>query len=500
MICSLRSSRQPATLWARCCSRCLTQACRPPPAALQADRISILNTANGCRVWALQRDHEESLNQIIQQRASRIIGRSILALALSAQLFGTPAFAADARTGLQAGLKILWEAPIVSGRDPNPVIGPSRDTLGSGLILGPGYENSNGGLTFQGEILAIHARTPVLAYYPSTDVLKDATPIRLDAAISQGNLLDQPPRDPQVITVEPGSNGSIWVGGFANAHMGIDSTNHSTALPAKLDRSGRPIWERIYGAGFVREVVPLSSGGAEILVAGDRGTSWTVEVEANGTPRTKVSIEGGIGANLAPVGQASFIVTGLTRGNRGPTFREDAAFWIIDGSGKANGPHSVRTALNTVQGSNYGAVSLFSDGDGAYVVSSWEDPFHPKPTEIAYITGDGRVAWTRAVPDSVAISTSGMAQLCEPTMTRLSSGDGLAACVLAGKIHLIKFDRRSGDFTTTLLPLPECQHSLYASLFFVQKPGGELYLAGSRPAGNVGPGCSWIGRLTLTSD
>ena len=392
-------------------------------------------------------------------------------------------------------LEVTWSAPIVGATMPTQ-LGPVHNvSRGSGVALRAAYARPGGEQAYLADVISPSATRPALLL---AGVTSPPVILSFKGEASKPRpwtllLSMQPPRDPAILTAAAGPREETWVGGFANAYMDIGSRDHSSAFLAKVDPAGRSVLETLLGPGTVIEVLPRPDGGVVALLKGSAADSRVVTVDSAGRVLSTTRLPGTDAASIASSG-SGLVVAGLTRSRLGPGYHEDVVFWTVSATGSLSGPHLLRPALNTVAGSYYGQVDVHPAEGGVYVASAWGGFPSANPLEIAFVTSDGHVAWSRKLGDTLSSRPyAGVA--CSPTMLQLDRTSALGACALDGEIRLFRFAQASGAYTEDRLPLPACHGKGGAVLFLSRSPSGEVRLSGSRIDGNVGSSCSWTGRL-----
>lgn len=311
----------------------------------------------------------------------------------------------------------------------------------------------------------------------------------------------RPNRNPWIMSLAVGAEGALWLGGFSNRYTGIASDVHRDAYRAKLDSTGKPIWERNYGNGgwlAIESIAPAAAGGV-VGVGRDMRASWLAKIAADGTLLLERRIGNGKGVAVVSLGGSRFLVAGLAGEGKAPAYQDNVSTWLLDEAGELHGPTRIRDAISREENSYFGRVAASAVADGAYVASIWSDPFHSQAVEVARVGLDGALLWRQALPDTVSSRKTKVTTFdtCDLALATLANGDALVACALNGWVQLYRLDHETGEQRTTRLPLPECQRAHTAALFLVVRSDGTVFLAGSRPDGNMAANCSWIGRLIL---
>ena len=415
-------------------------------------------------------------------------------------------------------LQVIWSNPITLETVSPPEVGKTYiRPRENGISLGQSvYRNSQ--ITFLARRSDFSSSSNVLLEDFEQNGFQKLVPIQLKGtqADSPSTLLARVfgtrenaySRTPSIASMTVDSQSRVWVGGATDYYMGIVSDQHSRAYLAKLDGAGIPIWEKSYKTGnvpFIVSITPALNG--NVLVAANDGwfqPSWLAMIAAgDGTIVWEQHIGNGKGIAVARVAEDAFLVASFGATGTDRAYEEGIAVQKVTADGKVGPSTIVRPSINIQKGASYGSLSISSANDGAYIVSSWEVPFEQnpalfKPSEIAKVDKEGRLLWRVTIPESFVANTdrSGATFCSQPAVATLASGDALVACALKGKIHTHVFSQLTGDHKQTSFPVPACndgEHPIALSLFV--GPHGQVLVSGTRPGGNVGPGCSWLAHL-----
>jgi hypothetical protein len=418
----------------------------------------------------------------------------------------------------QSGLHVIWSTPITLETVPPPEVGkPYIRPRENGISLGQSVDR-DGQITFLARRSDFSSSTNVLLEDFERNGFQKMTHIQL-----KGTQADRPStllarvfgtkenaysRDPSIGSMTVDNHNRIWVGGATDYYIGIASDPHSRAYIAQIDRTGTPVWEKSYKTGnvpFVVSITPASNG--NVLVAANDGwfqSCWLALIAASdGTIVWEQHIGNGKGIAAVRAADDAFLVASFEATGTGRVYEEGVAVQRVTADGKVGPSTIVRPSINTQKGASYGSLSISSTNDGAYIVSSWEVPFEQnptllKPSQIARVDTEGRLLWRVTIPMSfVANQDRGGATFCnQPAVATLPNGDALVACALRGTIYTHAFNRLTGDEKQASFPLPACndgEHPVALSLFV--RSNGQVLVSGTRPGGNVGPGCSWLAHL-----
>jgi hypothetical protein len=436
--------------------------------------------------------------------------RRAMALALPALAIGAGAVPAQG-VSLRA-LQVVWSAPITIEAVPPPQVGtvsnirPRED----GISLRQSVDRQ-GRITFLAKRFDFASTDDVLLEGFERNGFQKPTRIRLKGAQTDsvparvlGMKVNPYPGTAAIESMTIDNEGMVWVGGATGFYTGIASDPHSLAYLARLDKAGVPIWERSYKVGNMAGAVSMTpTATTNVLVAAYDGwsePSWLAMIAArDGGVVWERHLGNGAGVAVAAVGNA-FLVATFDATGTGSTYQEDVVVRRVNAEGQVGPPGVVRSAINRQRGSRYGRVGMSPTDDGAYVVSSWQVAYaqNPKPAEIAKVDADGRLVWKATIPTSFVANPDGVGvTFCDgPAVATLPDGDSLVACALKGHIHTHRFNRLTGKDRQANFPLPACndaEDSVALSLFV--RPDGQVLVSGTRPGGNVGPGCSWLARL-----
>jgi PQQ-like domain len=297
---------------------------------------------------------------------------------------------------------------------------------------------------------------------------------------------------PRPFTLAAGPSGEVWVGGGTNSYMGLASEEHRDAYLAKIDGSGKTLWEKAYGNGGWRQILSMAYlPTGEVAVAGeDAGTGWLARISADGSQLWERRL--GIAKHNAVVSLPGnrLVVAGFeaTGSSSAGDYQEHIAAWIVGGSGEILAQTRVRNAINTVQGSYFGHVSVAATNDAIYIISNWTGFPHAQPIEVSKLDLNGKLLWTTSLPDNNA--------KWPPTVAVNPGGDALVAFAVEGRIHVYQFDQSSGSYRESDLSMPHCSNGNSVTLFLAIRTDGKMILSGSPPELNTVPRCAWVGRLT----
>jgi hypothetical protein len=307
---------------------------------------------------------------------------------------------------------------------------------------------------------------------------------------------------PQPFTLAAGASGEIWVGGGTNSYMGLASDSHRDAYLAKIDATGKTVWERAYGNGGWRQILRMASlPTGEIAVAGeDAGKGWLARIGPDGSQLWERRLGNAKRNAIASLPGNRLVLAGFEATGSSPTqdYQDHVTAWIVDGSGEILAQTRIRNAINTSQGSYFGGIWVAATNDAIYVISNWSDSFHAQPVEVFKLGLDGKLLWTTSLSDTI-VSVKGTVptwRICSPTLAINPRGDVLVVCALGGQIQLYQLEQSSGSYHESDLSLPDCNNGYPASLFLAIRNDGTMILSGSRPGSNVAASCTWTGRLT----
>lgn len=414
---------------------------------------------------------------------------------------------ADMPSSLLARLEMIWSTPITKEMNSDGTFGRSQ-----GLVLNAGTVAPDGTVVFLGGMIG--------GPHPGRVLLRDAEKagpggavlLELPAPDTPGPQFagtwlfkkQRPNRNPEVLGFALGAEGQTWLGGYSNDYMGIASDSHRDAYLAKLDGTGKLLWERSYGKGgwlAIESIAPTATGGV-VGVGRDMRASWLAKIAADGTLLTEHGFDNGKGAAVVPLHGGRFLVLGFNGEGQAAAYQDDLSAWVLDDAGALRGPTRVREALNRASGSYFGRVAASAVADGAYVASNWSELFQPQAVEVARVGPEGTPLWRQSLPDTISAKETRVTTFstCDPALATLAGGDALVACALDGEIQLYRLNGATGEQRAVRLPLPECQRDHPAALFLMVRRDGAVLLGGSRPGSNVAGNCSWFGRLVMQAE
>jgi hypothetical protein len=416
--------------------------------------------------------------------------------------FAVWALKTSSATAAQAfSLEIVWSAPIAT--DQSGQIG--RTT--AGLILRAQSALPDGRIAVLASQIASGVSSQVLFNNIDQNRPDDAVTLTLEGAFPAGygfisRIFNRPNQVPYVSTLAAGMSGEMWVGGASNAYYDFTSSPHSDAYLAKVDPTGKPIWEMAYGNGGQRTLWSIASLPAgDVAVFGREGWGGRVaRIGPDGGQLWERLLGNDLGGAIAPLPGDRLAVVGFEATGSGANrdYGDHVTVWILDGSGKQLTQTRIRGSINKSQYSYFGKVLLVTRDDAIYVASNWTGLFDAQPVEIAKLSVDGKLLWSTLLPDTAVVVEKAVRTWkgCSPTLAVMPRGGVLIACALDDQIHLYQLDQSSGAYQESSLPLPDCQTGHPAELFLNIRNDGTTTLSGSRPGSNVAPGRTWIGRLT----
>jgi len=418
-------------------------------------------------------------------------------------------------------LQILWSMPIVADPpDPTEIGKIFYHHRGEGLVLLAAAATSAMQIAFLTDIF--DPKTNHTALLP--DVSEG--PAGLENLDLKGAIADPPVasnagsaifglkesnRTPSASHLITDGHGGLWIGGGTNYSMDIGSAVHTDAYLAKLDASGKTLWEHAYhsnAASWIADMAVMPDGILAVAMGGNQVTPARIVLIAAEDGRLLREFPLGIAKSVAITAASGnrLIVASIDPSGSGSTYRDDVSVRTMAADGRFGPPTILRPAISgTLPGAYYGSLRLSASKAGnTYAISSWEVPFEQNPAllksaEIASVSPDGKLLWRSPLADSFVTNTDrGGATFCSsPAIATLLNDDALVACALHGQIRLHRFDRQTGTDKQSRLALPQCNDDSHpVSLFLLTQQDGTVLIAGSRPPGNVGPGCSWFGRLT----
>jgi hypothetical protein len=398
-------------------------------------------------------------------------------------------------------LEIHWTAPIKTAES------GGLDRTPDGLVLLAQSISSQGQSAFLASEISADHRSQVLFVNASPNGLGDRIALPLKGAAPDGEglvsrLFSKSDRNPALHAVTFGQSGEIWVGGVTNAYLDWSSSYHSDAYLAKIDPSGKLLWEKAYGNGGQQTVWNIGSlvNGDVALVGRDGWAGHVARIGPDGVQLWERSLGNDLGGALAGLPGDRLAVIGFeTEGAaQSRDYRANVTLWILDGSGKTLVQTLVRAALSTTPYSYFANLSLVVTPDAIYVTSNWTGLFDARPVEVAKLSLDGELLWSASLTDTVAAVDRSVRtwKYCSPTLAVTPQGDAIVACALNDQIHLYQFGSATGVYQARMLPLPDCQKGHPSQMFLTADVDQAMFLSGSRPVSNVASNCSWTGRLT----
>ncbi len=436
-----------------------------------------------------------------------------------------PADAAPAT--LAAHLDPIWTSPLTKDLL-KPAPWPT-----TGFVPGAWAEASGGALVLLGTMYSSgHAERLVLRNaeragpeiaIPLVLPASEPTGLQRQPGLIFGSRV--PNLDRGVSSIAPDGDGAIWLGGDINFFMDIGSARHGDAYLAKLDGTGRAIWEQAYSDGRVLSISSIAlraTGGA--IVAGSAftaDTAWLARVGPDGARLQEWRLGNGKGITVVPLQDGRTLVAGFADGGvaagavavsrrdaalaavKAGTYRDDVVAWILGETGQPQGPVSVREGIsqNDIHrgpGGGAGSIAVAAAGNAAYVATNWLDLLRPAGVEVARIGPDGTVLWRQSLPETVVPWNEKRAFSCFLSIAALPDGDALVACALNGQVQFHRLDGRTGVRRFARLAPPPCQKDGYgSSVSVIARQDGTVLVLGSGFGNDGDTGCSWMARLTF---
>jgi hypothetical protein len=401
-------------------------------------------------------------------------------------------------------LEILWSAPIMTVPSNNDPGGRTS----SGFLVGAQTTTPDGRVVFLADRITAGTRSQVLLYDAEQNQPDNATALKLRGASPSPNqgfvsrFFDG--YTPYASALGSGASGDVWIGGRSSTYRDIAGAPYSDAYLARVDETGKPLWEMAYGNRGERRISSISpmSGGDVAVAARDRlnGNGWLARISSDGKQIWELNIGSDLGSAVAslPDDQLALVGFEVTGSIQTSDYQVHVMAWIVDGTGKLLTQTHIGESINKFHQSDFGNIAVTATGSAIYIASSWQGPFDAQPVEISKLGIDGKLLWSTRLTDTVvAVETAVRSwKNCSPALAIMPRGDALVACALDGQIHLYELEQSSGTYRESYLPLPDCQIEQPAALFLAIRPDGVMTLSGSRPSANVAPSCTWIGRLT----
>jgi PQQ-like domain len=401
-------------------------------------------------------------------------------------------------------LEVLWSTPLAAISLSRPAGTPYNPGPEPGSIFEAQAIYPDGRIVFFGSRIIAGKRVMAVFPDPEHNPSDNAIILALDGAhpLNMHLISRLVGSGPRPLTLAAGPSGEIWVGGGSNSYMDFASGDHRDAYLAKIDGTGKILWEKAYGNGGWRQILSMASlPTGEVAVAGeDAGTGWLARIGADGSQLWERRL--GIAKHnaVASLPGNRLVVAGFEAKGSSSTgdYQEHITAWIVDGSGEILAQTRVRTAISTSAIFNYEHISVAATKDAIYVVSSWGGYPHPQPVEVSKLDLDGKLLWSTVLSNTLTSVRTDLppSGSCWPTLAINPRGDAIVACTLDGQIHIYQLERSSGSYQEGQFSLPDCNNKYSATLFLAVRKNGTMILSGSAPELNTVPRCTWVGRLT----
>jgi hypothetical protein len=411
-------------------------------------------------------------------------------------------------------LKVLWSAPVVG---PNA---ESSSVPASGLVLTAQAISPDGRIVLLGKELAAVAGAgssrmawdvPPHPHVLLTDAERSGADggviLKLRGTPGPGlisRLLGTPSHMPDASTLVIGAGGEIWVGGATNMELGM-SEHRSDGYLARVDATGTPLWEKVYGdeggrrrtmRRRIERMVRMPSG--DLAISGG-WTGWLARIAPDGTLLWEHHMGTDSRIAVAALPDNRLMVVGFPTGPRSGAYDSYPLLaWIIDDSGNIITQKRIRSCGDAFE--HCASARIIANQDAIYVATNWSAPpdVEPQLIEVTKLDLDGTPLWSTSLPNTVRSVPTARPRwnTCSPILAVTPRRDAVLICNLKSEIQLYHLDGSSGSYQESHFSFPECQNGRAAGLLLAPQDDQTMILSGSPTGWFRGISCTWIGRLT----
>jgi hypothetical protein len=348
---------------------------------------------------------------------------------------------------------------------------------------------------------------------PSSRRLENANPWWLRWLIPSAS----PDRQPNLSKVAAAQGGALWLAGSTNYYLGIASDPNSDAYIAKVDSTGRVLFEKAFGEGLygpgIGTITVLPSG--EVVATGGQvyGPLWIAKLTPQGDvewlhsfPRKDEPLssrDGGRPSGVALKSIASgpngeLIAAGFKKIDRAGA--DVATFWVLNPKGEPINEIQVGNPVSNFNTPHDEGAKIEVTADSFYVLFSHElatDKVLPQPALLTRVDMTGKLLSVKEIQNPIVTNTRFVETI--PAFFVLPNSKIIVAWQIDAKIKLFLLDTQTGDVADSETSVPSCQGDLPMHLFFGEDQAGEVFLCGSpRGAAVEGkPLCVWLESISV---
>ena len=348
---------------------------------------------------------------------------------------------------------------------------------------------------------------------PSSRRLENANPWWLRWLIPSAS----PDRQPSLSKVAVAAEGALWLAGSTNHYLGIASDPNSDAYVAKVDLTGRILFEKafgeeLYGPG-IGTITVIPSG--ELVVTGGQvyGPLWIAKLTPQGEvewlhsfPRKEEPLSSRDGGrpsgivlkSIASGPNGELIAAGFKKIDRSGA--DAAIFWILNPRGEPINETQVGNPVSNFNAPQDEGAQIEVTADSFYVLLSHElatDKALPQPALLARVEMTGKLLSVKEIQNPLVTNSRFVEN--SPAFFVLPNSKIIVAWQIEGKVKLFLLDTQTDDVAESETSVPSCQGDLPMHLFFGKDHDGVIFLCGSPRGGAVEgkPLCVWLESISV---
>jgi hypothetical protein len=146
---------------------------------------------------------------------------------------------------------------------------------------------------------------------------------------------------------------------------------------------------------------------------------------------------------------------------------------------------------------------MVRSADAVYLLSEWAGISNAKAVGVSKLNLEGRPIWTKELPETSRLITSGVgkARTCPIVFGVLRDGDLMIGCTAGEKIQFIRLKSQTGTSEARTVAKPYCRNGGSTSvLLLAPKDDRTLWVFGSKPRDLQERGCTWLAEIPIGRD